>query len=119
MGNVRADKNNGHVGVILKNSKNIVQQRSFMTDIISVSVCSISHQQDLSCLTLVVAWIVLGSLLAYPPVLSTVYDNWSSSPTRFFMVTTYQNVSNEYHPRQRFVFQYIMNPLSQGGSAGS
>lgn len=43
MGNVRADENNGHVSVILKNSKNIVQKRSFMTDIISVSVCSISH----------------------------------------------------------------------------
>lgn len=43
MGNVRANKNNGHVGVILKNSKNMVQKRSFMTDIISVSVSSIFH----------------------------------------------------------------------------
>lgn len=43
MVNVRVDKNNGHVGVILKNSKNMVQKRSFMTDIISVSVSSISH----------------------------------------------------------------------------
>lgn len=73
----------------------------------------------MSCLTLVVAWIVLGSLRAYPHVLSTVYDNLSSSPTRFFIVTNYQNVSNEYHPRQGFVFQYIINALSQGGNVGS
>lgn len=52
MGNVRADKNNGHVGVILKNSKNMVQKRSFMTDIISVSVSSISHLNK--------TWAVLG-----------------------------------------------------------
>lgn len=65
-----------------------------MSDMISVSVSSISHlilytQQDLSCMTLVVAWIVLGSSPAYPHVLSTDYDNWSSSPTRFFIVTNY------------------------------
>lgn len=46
MGNVGADKNNGHVGVILKNSKNVVQKRSFMTDMISVSVSSISHLKN-------------------------------------------------------------------------
>lgn len=43
MVNVTADQNNGHVGVILKISKNMVQNRSFMTDIISVSASSISH----------------------------------------------------------------------------
>lgn len=31
MGNVRAEKNNGHVGVILKNSKNMVIKLRFWT----------------------------------------------------------------------------------------
>lgn len=47
IGNVRADKNNGHVGVLLKNSKNMVHKRSFMTDIISVSVSHLIYSTRL------------------------------------------------------------------------